>query len=90
MAAYSAVARNRSNMGNGSYLDIFCQNVRSSRTKSVEIVVTRSDLSILKLYVYQKTYLNESFASKKFSPKFMLYIILIEIVILNYLAEDSF
>jgi hypothetical protein len=36
-ASSSAVDRNTSNVGSGHYLDIFYQNVRGLRTKSVEL-----------------------------------------------------
>jgi hypothetical protein len=82
MATYpSAVDRNRSNTGSGNYLEIFYQNVRDLRKKSVEIFNNVCSPNF-KMICVTETWLNESFSSQFFLLKFILYIVLLEIAIL--------
>jgi hypothetical protein len=85
-ASLSAVDRNRSNMENGNHLDIFYQNFRGLRTKSVDTFNNACSLEF-NIVCLMETWLNESFSVKNFPPEFMLYIVLIATVILNYVAE---
>jgi hypothetical protein len=66
------VARNRSNVGSGYYLDIFYQNVRGLRTKSIEIFnnVCSYDFKIICL---TETWLNEPHCSQDVFPEVLLY-----------------
>jgi hypothetical protein len=86
-ASPSAFNSDRLHVGSGSSSDIFYQNVSGLRTKSVEIFssVCSSDFKIICL---TKILLNGSFSSHTlFPPKHILYIILIETVMINYVVE---
>jgi hypothetical protein len=66
-ASPSAVDRNSSHVSSGNYLDMFYQNVRGLRTKSVEFFnVCSFDFKIVCL---TETWLNESFSSQNFFPE---------------------
>jgi hypothetical protein len=75
-------------MGSCNYLDIFYQNVQSLRTKSVDIFNNVCSLDF-KIVCLTESWQNELFSSQHFfPPKFMLYIVLTEIILVNYVSED--
>jgi hypothetical protein len=86
MAAYPLVDRSRLNMGNDNYLDIFYPYIRGLRANSVEIFNNVRFLD-LKIVCLTETWLNEPFSSQN-SLKCTLYIVLIETVVLNYVANE--
>jgi hypothetical protein len=67
-ASLFAVAINRSNVGSGNYLDIFYQNVRGLKTKSIDTFNNVCSFNF-KIASLTEAWLNESHYSQHFFPE---------------------